>query len=1128
MKDRNVLKNGRPTIAVLAGSMASEYQEAIVRGAAYVAEQRDYNIIAYCGGVIDSPDPYSLTREAVFDLVDLDLISGVISPFSSHLRYLSEQKSHAFIKRFSDIPIVNLGSYIEGYTNVVTDYETGLAELFDHFYYTHGYRNILLIRGPENHASSECRTKLYKQLIVKYGLDFNNEMIIYSDLNRNAAKISMKDYLDKNSKSFDAIIAINDNQALGVTDALLEYGIRVPEDVAVSGSMNTLEAVFATPALTSIAEPLFELGRTATIELIDQIEGKQPQTKIQIPTSLILRQSCGCKQVQSSVTLDTEYDINSGLSNKAHDLIFKDTKRDIMTIVEQYKGGIARERVDYLLELYIDGIFGESCDDFLFQLRSSLEEATKSEDVVLWLSFTSKIQLSTLQYFKFEPESSKLIKLIASIAVLKDEISQKAITFQRYEAENYLNYFRAVVNNLNSSFDLASVKSYTIDILQLSELYISLYDDADLVQKTATNMVAVRKNKFFEPVNRNFYANKLIPGDIGNYHERYSLMVFPLSFRRQQLGFVTVNLSSRKGTAYENLRAIVSSALKNETLIRDLKNAEKRFSDIAHSTSDWLWETDSTHQFIYCSESSNTIIGFSPEELMGKPINELNAGSEEGSGYLEAMLDCEDLSDFECWLRHKNGKVVCLLISAKPIVTNGTFKGYRGVCEDVTEQKFQEEKIKKLAYTDAVTGLPNRVLFQETLSETLLRSAQQGKKFALMFIDLDHFKNVNDSMGHVAGDLLLVKLVKRLKQSIRDCDTLARLGGDEFVVILPDTKSQKDITDIAERIVSNIKEPVVIYDKPVLITLSLGISVYPTDGDDPKSLLQHSDSAMYQAKSQGRNGYVYYDKALEERNILRNKYEVVLREALATGDFLLNYQPQVSAYTGHVVGFEALVRISSPKHGVVYPNHFIPLAEELGLIGLIDEWVFENVCRQYSVWRSRSLEHVRLSVNLSAQQLRSESVLNSYIKILEKYRIEPADLQLEITEHALIDNEDIAFRVLSGFKYYGVSIALDDFGTGHSSLKCISLYPIDTIKIDRSFVLDAVENHVNKALIHGIASIARSLELKVIAEGVETQEQYELLKLLGCNEIQGYYFYKPCSAEDAQRLLEEQDKEKRL
>ena len=1112
LNDKNVLQNGLPTIAILAGSVTSVYQESIVRGVAHIAAQKNYNMISFCGGVIKSTFPLALAREEIFNLVDMDSIAGIISPFSSHMRFLNDQERQAFIDRFSSVPVVNIGSNIAGLTNIEVDYEPGLNELFDHFYSEHGYRKILFLSGPKTHASSIKRLNIYKKLLKKYQLPFDENMVIHTDLRRDVTQLKVGEFLDSTNLTFDAIISVNDNQAMGAMDACQQRGINVPEDVAIAGSMNTLEGAFTTPSLTSVTEPIFELGQAAAIALIKQIEGNKVISEIQIPTSLMIRQSCGCKSTNEVPSSEIINSIDTKPVSLDKDPIFQETQIYFEKIVDRYKGGMLSDEVTSILSLFQQAIYKNKFDQFLKELQKRLENSVKSEDFMLWLAITTKLQINTLHYSTFGKDTHKLHKFSEKLITLKNHYEQIAIEFQRFEGEYYLNYFKAVVNNLNFSFDLMTIKKDNVDVLQLSELYISIFHDLDADILSATNLLSIRNNKFITLDNKDYFAKNLLPPVIEPYQERFSLMVLPLSFRNKAIGFMVFNLNNCKGAAFENLRTIVSTALKNEMLIQDLKKAEERFSDIAHSASNWLWETDINNQFIYCSKSSKDIIGYPPEILLGKEINELNI--ESGDGYIKSMRCHEDLIDVECWYQHQNGSVICLLIAAKPIITNGEFTGYRGIFEDITEQKLQAEKIKTLAYSDILTGLPNRTLFQEKLAETISFSARNSKKFALMFIDLDHFKHINDSMGHASGDLLLIKVADRILQSIRSVDMLARLGGDEFIIILPDIADEAGITDIVERIFNNIKKPIIIHDKPVTSTLSLGISVYPTDGIDAQSLLQKGDNAMYQAKEQGRNGYVFYDKLLEEKHALRNMYEGLLREAIATNGFVVHYQPQVSVETGKTLGFEALVRIKSKQQGLIEPNNFIPLAEELGLINHVDEWVFESVCAQYAACQSQGIKPTRFSVNLSALHLRDNSVLDNYMQIIERYNVKPSDIQLEITENALIENATIALTILEEFKRYGFSIALDDFGTGYSSLNCINLYPIDTIKIDRSFVVDAVDNPKNKAIIQGIVLMASSLDLKIIAEGVETKQQYDFIKQLHCHEIQGYYFYEPLSIEE--------------
>jgi DNA-binding LacI/PurR family transcriptional regulator len=395
----NTLQNGRSTIAVLAGSMSSEYQEEIMRGAAYAASEKDYNLIVFCGGVINSDDPLTLARGKVFDLVNLDLIAGVISPFSSHMRFLNPLAREAFIDRFSRVPIINIGSQIEGHTNVLTNYEIGFAELFEHLYDVHGYRKILLLRGPEHHASSDKRMAIYKKLLAQYELPFEPWMIVYSDLNRITTKFNIGSFLDqtkKNNQKFDAIITLNDNQAMGVIDACQERDICVPDDIAVIGSMNTLEGAFAKPPLTSIKEPLFELGRAAAIELIAQIEGNPPLSEIEIPTSLIVRSSCGCKTSTQDITHKPSFTRR----NFQEDFIFRNTEICFNKIVEQYKGGILKERALLLLTAYSKAITLNRVDSFFKQLKQNLEQALKSEDILVWLALTAQLEINSLRYLE--------------------------------------------------------------------------------------------------------------------------------------------------------------------------------------------------------------------------------------------------------------------------------------------------------------------------------------------------------------------------------------------------------------------------------------------------------------------------------------------------------------------------------------------------------------------------------------------------------------------------------------------------------------------------------------------------------------------------------------------------------
>jgi diguanylate cyclase (GGDEF)-like protein/PAS domain S-box-containing protein len=676
-----------------------------------------------------------------------------------------------------------------------------------------------------------------------------------------------------------------------------------------------------------------------------------------------------------------------------------------------------------------------------------------------------------------------------------------------------------VGSKLNSSFDLNDIKGYAVKILDLSDFYISVYEHKNIIRDNAINLIAVRNKKIVkvDDSKKIYKSKKLIPQWTEPFKDRYDLMVFPLSFRKESLGFMVLNLTERSGSTYENMQAIISAALINELQIEELKEAEERFSDIAHSTWDWLWEMDSQNRFTYCSDSVKDIIGYTSEEVIGNNICEYFTA--ENNSYDLTMRKRENLVNVECMCMHKMGNRVCMLISSKAIIKDGIFVGFRGVFKDITQQKVQDLKIQKLAYYDILTGLQNRTMFQNKLDMMVNLSQISKQKFALMFLDIDRFKYINDSMGHISGDLLLKEVALILKRSVGASGSLYRLGGDEFTIILPNIQKKVEMCTIADKILKELVKPIIINGKQLFVTISIGIAIFPIDGSDSLSILKNADTAMYMAKDNGRNRYTFYDNSTEEKNRSRIYFEEILYSALKNKEFIVQYQPQVDSFTGKPMGVEALVRINSKQYGIIPPNDFIPLAEELGLIEQIDERTFEECCRQYSVWRNKGYENTRIAINLSAIQLRNKRFVKKYIHYMEKYNVTPSDIQLEITENALIENEDMALEILTEFKKYGVKIALDDFGTGHSSLHCIKIYPIDIVKIDRTFVKDSISNSKNISIIGAIVHMAKELNLKIVAEGVETFEQYEMIKSLGCNEIQGYYFCKPCYSKGIEEIL---------
>ena len=434
-------------------------------------------------------------------------------------------------------------------------------------------------------------------------------------------------------------------------------------------------------------------------------------------------------------------------------------------------------------------------------------------------------------------------------------------------------------------------------------------------------------------------------------------------------------------------------------------------------------------------------------------------------------------------------------------------------------RKRAESNLTFLANHDALTSLPNRFMFNERLMQALARAHRQDKMVAVLFIDLDRFKIINDTLGHDAGDRLLIELAGRLRGCLRENDTIARQGGDEFVVMIEDIRDPSQVTGVAQKILETVAEVHVLGGQEFHVTASIGISVYPDEGVDLQTLLKNADIAMYRAKEQGKNNFQFYSAEMNQHTFERLALETSLRRAIERQEFLLHYQPKIDLRSGRIVGVEALVRWKHPDLGMVSPVQFIPLAEETGLIGPIGDWVLRTACAQAKHWIANGASEISVAVNFSARQFSREDLAQSIASVLFESGLEPRFLEIEITESTVMLDAKRAARVLQQLKDMGVRVAIDDFGTGYSSLGYLKRFPIDSVKIDRSFILDIPHDNDDVAITRAVIAMAHSLRLKVIAEGVETEEQYQFLRDHDCDEMQGYYFREPIDEAALERVL---------
>jgi diguanylate cyclase (GGDEF)-like protein/PAS domain S-box-containing protein len=589
--------------------------------------------------------------------------------------------------------------------------------------------------------------------------------------------------------------------------------------------------------------------------------------------------------------------------------------------------------------------------------------------------------------------------------------------------------------------------------------------------------------------------------------------------------YIMKNNLKRLIPAVEREREVARSRLERRYEGERRREAEARYGHVLATTPDAIISTDSRQRITVFNHGAEHIFGYLAEEVLGQPLDLLLPEHlrQVHLAHVQAFAESPDMAKGiserkEISGRRKDGSLFPARASISKLMEEDGMT-FTVILHDVTQQKQNEERIRYLAHYDVLTGLPNRVLFGDRLEQAIAEAERRGRIVGLIMLDLDRFKTINDTLGHGAGDALLQHVARRLVGCVRQDDTVARLGGDEFAVVLVDVAHPGDAARVARTILDGFIPPFSILGRELFMGASLGISLYPLDGRETDILMKNADVAMYRVKGSGRSSYQFYEPEMTAQAEQRLALENDLRHAMERGELLVLFQPQEAVATGRLEAFEALVRWQHPERGLVTPDTFIPLAEENGLIVQIGEWVLEYACACSKGWQEAGLPPIKVAVNVSSRQFLQNDLFTIVERVLQKTGLDPHLLELEITESMLMQDEQSALETIRQINMLGVNFSLDDFGTGYSSLSRLKRFPLSTLKIDQSFIADIPHDQFDAAIVRSIVSMGHGLGIRVLAEGVENQDQMDFLRDSGCDMIQGFHYGRPLTAEDAGKVL---------
>lgn len=798
-----------------------------------------------------------------------------------------------------------------------------------------------------------------------------------------------------------------------------------------------------------------------------------------------------------------------------------------------------RSWLNTLLESSIDGIFLMDMDSNLVECSPSVLESLgydKEEGRYLNVSgwdakFTPQELKEMISSIKDTPINFETIHKRKDGSLFDVEITAKRI------------HLGGIPYIYASSRDISERKKREVAFKKLSSRNKAILDSVpDIIMQIDTDKKYIWANN----AGLDFFGSDVIGKDISYYFDKTQDDTCPAidSVFKQNAKIIYLEKLHRRKDGEKRLLALWCRSIKDQhhqdngilfaaqdiTEHKKTEDALHKLSQAIEQSPNTVVITDLEGNIEYVNKAFSTTTGYSYTEAIGKNANLLQSGKTPLAEY-ETMW--EHLREGKGWSgefvnRRKDKTEYIEAVKASPIVnSDGTITHFMAIKEDITEQKHSQERIHYLANFDVLTGLPNRNKLEEQTKYALSTAKRKHLKVGMLFLDIDNFKNINDTLGHSIGDALLIELAKRFRSIMRTEDIVSRLGGDEFIFMMPHT-DEKGIASVSRKLLNIISKPIIINQNELIVTASIGIAIYPTDGRDYETLSKNADIAMYRAKHDGRNNYCFFTEMMQERSIRNLELTNALHHALERNELYLVYQPQVSLETNCIIGAEALLRWNHPKLGNISPAEFIPLAEESGLILSIGEWVIRTAVQQAKSWLEYGLFPMIIAVNLSAVQFRHQRLPELITEILDDVGLPPEYLEIELTEAATMQNPINAYTVMDSLYERGIRMSIDDFGTGYSNLNYLKKFKVYKLKIDQSFIRDIYSDPDDKAIVNAIISMAHSLGLKTIAEGVETAEQLHYLQKQGCDEIQGHYYSTPLSDKEFKVFVKSKNQSKKL